>query len=543
LRRRHRLLGALVVLGFVVAACGDDDDSDAGSATESEAESTASADSVEETADTATDTATESTESAATQAPAEGSAITIALGSEPTSLDPHLVDDGGERAINDNIYETLLARTPDGELIPALATALPTMVDDTTWEFTLRDDVTFHDGTPFNADSVVATVERMIGLIEAGSTDNDGFYSTITGATKVDDYTVDITTEGPDGVLPARMYWLKMVTPADAAKDDLSDAPNGTGPYTFVSRETGVSIELAANPDYWDGVPSVANVNYEFVSEGGTRLAGLKSGDYDLITNLPPQDVEQAPQSAHIQGQENPIIILDVDEGVTADANVRKALNLAVDKQAIADQVYGGFAQVVNGQLLAPSILGHNDSLEPYPYDPDQAKQLIEDAGVAGQTITLVGESSGRWLNDRELVEAVASYWTDAGLQVDLQSPEFGAYLDVLFDRENRQDAIFVSSSNDILDPSRQLNTYYASDGVGSSNTDQQLTDLVHQGQSTLDPDERDSIYQDAVKVAYDGAYFTFLVSNEDLYGMSERMQWTPRVDSKLLVKEMSVTS
>jgi peptide/nickel transport system substrate-binding protein len=167
---------------------------------------------------------------------------------------------------------------------------------------------------------------------------------------------------------------------------------------------------------------------------------------------------------------------------------------------------------------------------------------LIEDAGVAGQTITLVGESSGRWLNDRELVEAVASYWTDAGLTVDLQSPEFGAYLDVLFDRENRQDAIFVSSSNDILDPSRQLNTYYASDGVGSSNTDQQLTDLVHQGQSTLDPAERDSIYQDAVKIAYDGAYFAFLVSNEDLYGMSDRLQWTPRVDSKLLVKEMSVT-
>jgi peptide/nickel transport system substrate-binding protein len=537
-RKRHRLLGAFVVLGFVVAACGDDDDSDAGSATESEAEDTASASTAEGTAATATD----ATDAPGTEAPAEGASITIALGSEPTSLDPHLVDDGGERAINDNIYETLLARTPDGELIPSLATALPTMIDDTTWEFTLRDDVTFHDGTPFNADSVVATIERMIGLIEAGATDNDGFYSTITGATKVDDHTVDITTSGPDGVLPARMYWLKMVTPADAAKDDLSDAPNGTGPYKFVSRETGVSIELAANPDYWGGAPSIADVTYEFVSEGGTRLAGLKSGQYDLITNLPPQDVEQAPQAANIQGQENPIIILDVDEGITADPNVRLALNLAVDKQAIADQVYGGYAQVVNGQLLAPSILGHNPSLEPYPYDPDQAKQLIEDAGVAGQTITLVGESSGRWLNDRELVEAVASYWTDAGLTVDLQSPEFGAYLDVLFDRENRQDAIFVSSSNDILDPSRQLNTYYASDGVGSSNTDQQLTDLVHQGQSTLDPAERDSIYQDAVKIAYDGAYFAFLVSNEDLYGMSDRLQWTPRVDSKLLVKEMSVT-
>ena len=536
MRKRHRLLGAFIVLGFVVAACGGDDDSDAETATETEAEDTAG------TAEDTADTATEATEPPGTEAPTEGAAITIALGSEPTSLDPHLVDDGGERAINDNIYETLLARTPDGELIPSLATALPTMIDDTTWEFTLRDDVRFHDGTPFNADSVVATIERMIGLIEAGATDNDGFYSTITGATKVDDFTVDITTDGPDGVLPARMYWLKMVTPTDAEQDDLSDAPNGTGPYSFVSRETGVSIELTANDDYWGGAPSITDVTYEFVSEGGTRLAGLKSGEYDLITNLPPQDVEQAPQPANIQGQENPIIILNVDEGITADPNVRLALNLAIDKDAIAEQVYGGFAQVVNGQLLAPSILGHNPTLEPYAYDPEQAAQLIEDAGVAGQTITLVGESSGRWLNDRELVEAIAGYWTDAGLEVDLQTPEFGAYLDVLFAEENRQDAIFVSSSNDLLDPSRQLNNYYASDGVGASNSDQQLADLVHQGQSTLDPAERDSIYQEAVKIAYDGAYFAFLVSNEDLYGMSERMQWTPRVDSKLLVKEMSVT-
>jgi peptide/nickel transport system substrate-binding protein len=283
-------------------------------------------------------------------------------------------------------------------------------------------------------------------------------------------------------------------------------------------------------------------VTYEFVSEGGTRLAGLKSEKYDLITNLPPQDVDQAPKAANIQGQENPVIILDADEGITADVNVRKALNLAVDKEAIAEQVYGGYAVVVKGQLLSPSILGHNESLEPYAYDPDEAKRLIEEAGVAGETITLVGESSGRWLNDRELVEAVASYWTAAGLKVDLQTPEFGSYLDVLFDRENREDAIFVSSSNDLLDPSRQLNTYYQAGGIGASNTNEELAELVSQGQAELDADAREKTYEEAVKIAYDEAYFVWLVSNEDLYGLSERLQWTPRVDSKLLVKEMSVT-
>lgn len=520
------MLSTLLVVTLVTAGCGSDDDE---------------SDSSSPTGQTA-DPSNPAPDSSGSGEPATGGSISIALGSEPTSLDPHLVDDGSERAINDNIYETLLTRSPDGELQPGLATELPTQVDDTTWEFKLREGVTFHDGTPFGADAVVATIERMVALIAAGNTDNDGFYSSITGATAVDDHTVRITTDGPDGVLPARAYWLKIIAPSAKDVEDLSDAPNGTGPYTFVSREAGVSIKLAANPDYWGGAPSIASVTYEFVTEGGTRLSGLKSGKYDLITNLPPQDVGQAPQAANIQAQENPIIILDVDEGITADPDVRRALNLAVDKEAIAQQVYGGYAQVVNSQLLSPSILGHNAELTPYPYDLDEAKRLIEQAGVAGQTITLVGESSGRWLNDRELVEAVASYWTAAGLKVDLQAPEFGAYLDILFDRDNRADAIFVSSSNDILDPDRQLSTYYQMGGIGASNSDAELSALIDDGRTELDSTARAGIYEQAVKIAADGAYFTFLVSNEDLYGLSDRVIWTPRVDSKLLVKEMSVS-
>jgi peptide/nickel transport system substrate-binding protein len=338
------------------------------------------------------------------------------------------------------------------------------------------------------------------------------------------------------------MYWLKMVAPGTEANDDLSDAPNGTGPYTFTGRETGVSIELAANPDYWDGAPAVGSVRYEFVSEGGTRLAGLKSGKYDLITNLLPNTVEEAPKYEAKQGQEHPVLILDADEGITADPNVRKALNLAVDKEALAEAIFSGFAVIDEGQVLSPSILGYNDSLEAYAYDPDEAARLIEDAGAAGQTITLVGESSGRWLNDRDLVEAVAGYWSAAGLEVDVQTPEFGAYLDILFDRDNRADAIFVSSSNDILDPDRQLSTYYQAGGIGSSNSDADLSALIDEGRAELDDAARATIYQEAVQLAYDQAYFVWLVSNQDLYGLSERLTYTPRVDSKLLVKDMSVS-
>ena len=536
--KRHRFLGAVIALSAVIAACGgDDDDADSTDSTEAPG-----GDSTAAPGDTVPDDGGSDDTTPGDGAPADGASITIALGSEPTSLDPHVVDDGGERAVNDNVYETLLTRDAEGELGPGLATELPTQVDDTTWEFKLRDGVTFHDGTPFNADAVVASVDRIIRLVAEEKTDNSGFYGTLAGATKVDDMTVRIMTTGPDGVLPARMYWLKMVAPGTEASDDLSEASNGTGPYTFTGREAGVFVELAANPDYWDGAPPIASVRYEFVSEAGTRLAGLKSEQFDLITNLAPNNVEEAPKFEAKQGQEHPVLILDADEGITADPNVRKALNLAIDKAALADAIFSGFAAIDEGQVLSPSILGYNDSLEAYAYDPDEAARLIEEAGVAGETITLVGESSGRWLNDRDLVEAVAGYWTAAGLEVDLQTPEFGAYLDILFDRDNREDAIFVSSSNDILDPDRQLSTYYQAGGIGSSNSDAELSAMIDEGRAELDADARDAIYQDAVALAYDQAYFAWLVSNQDIYGMSERLSYTPRVDSKLLVKDMSVT-
>jgi peptide/nickel transport system substrate-binding protein len=144
-------------------------------------------------------------------------------------------------------------------------------------------------------------------------------------------------------------------------------------------------------------------------------------------------------------------------------------------------------------------------------------------------------------LKDKELLEAVAGYWKEAGLDVKLEILEFGAYLDVLFDREARADAIYVSSSNDILDPDRQLSTYYQAGGIGSSNSDTALSDLVTQGRAELDPAKRETIYEEAVKIAYDNAYFVWLVNNQDIYGAAENLVWTPRVDSKLLVKEMSL--
>lgn len=512
-------------LALVVAACGSGDSEPSGEP-------------ATEQSDTGQEAGGGDTQAAG--GPAAGE-VAIAIGSEPTSLDPQLKDDGGERAVSRNIYETLMARTETGELVPGLAAEAPTQLDDTTWQVKLRDGITFTNGEPMNADAVVASVGRIINPDFAS--EQASFVSTISGAEKVDDLTVNITTSVPDPLLPARIYWMTIVPPEASQDSNFAENPVGTGPYLFKEWVKGDHITLEANPEYWgDPKPSIQTVTYKFVPEGGTRLAGLLGGDYDLITNLLPEDAERVPKFASTTGLEHPVMILNArpDEGITSDPRVRQALNYAVDKDAIAEALFGGFAEVDNCQILSSSFFGYNDALQPYAYDPDKARQLIQEAGVEGQTLSIVGES-GRWLKDKETIEAVAQFWRDAGLDVKVEIFDFDEYLNRLFDREKRPDAIYLTSSNELLDADRQLGAYYASDGIGASNEDAELLQWVTDARSETDTAGRQELYNQATQRACDDAYFGFLLNIQDLYGTSEELEWTPRQDSLLLVKTMSL--
>lgn len=465
--------------------------------------------------------------------------ITIAIGSEPTTLDPQARDDGGERAVNDNIFETLMARTPDGTLVPGLAGAEPTQVDDTTWEFVLREGITFHNGEPFDSAAVVHSVNRIVD--PEFNSEQSSFFATITGAEAVDPLTVRITTNGPDPILPSRMYWMKMVPPVYSETEEFASAPVGTGPYVFDSWQRGSALTLVANPDYWGEAPSIERVNYRFVGEAGTRLAGLLSGQYDLITNLQPEFVDQVPQAANVAGLELPIVILSAISGPTQDVRVRQALNYAVDKEVLAERLYEGYAQVSHGQLLAPTYFGYNDEVQGYPYDPERARALLEEAGAVGVEIELIG-TAGRWLNDRDLVEVIAGFWQEVGVVPNVRIFEFNEYLNRLFDRETRGDAIFVVSSNELLDADRPFSAYYHMGGIGASNQDAEMAAMIEQARTETDVAAREALYHRIVQHSFDQAYFLWLLNIEDVYGMSERLVWTPRVDAKLLVSEMSVT-
>ena len=464
--------------------------------------------------------------------------ITIAIGSEPSTLDPQLRDDGGERQVNDNIYETLMARSSTGELVPGLAAAAPTQVDELTWEFKLREGVSFHNGEPFNADSVVASVTRV--LDPANNSEQINYFGTIAKAEKVDDMTVRIITTGPDPILPSRMYWMKMIPPVYAAEGDLAGAPVGTGPYKFVSWNRGADLTLEANADYWDGAPQIDSVTYRFIGEPGTRLAGLMAGELDIITNLLPEFTATVPKFAAVPGLETSVFVLGVDNELTSDPKVRKALNLAIDRQAMVDSLFLGYATIAKGHHVNPSAFGFNEALEPHPYDPEQAKALIEEAGATGKTLQVVGES-GRWLKDREQIEAVAAYWAETGLKVDVQIQEFSQYLDSLMGDGPRPDSIFIANSNELLDADREASFIYHMDGAAASNSDAEMAAMIDKARVTTDVAARDALYAEIFKRGYDRDYTVPLFNLQDIYGMSTRMEWKPRADAKMIIKEMSV--
>jgi peptide/nickel transport system substrate-binding protein len=473
--------------------------------------------------------------------PARAVDVTLAIPSEPSTLDPQKTFDGGERRINDNVYEALLERNLRGELAPALAAAMPERINDTTWQFKLRQGIKFHNGEPFNADVVVYSVKRIFDP-EYKST-GTGDLTGIKGAEKVDDYTVNILTQRLDNLLPSRMYWLKIVPPKASLQADFAQKPVGTGPYRLVEWTRGSHILLEKNPDYWRTKPQIDRARYRFIGESGTALSGLIAGELDFVDNLPSDYVKRAPAAATRKGLEHSFSILSAASGPTKDKRVRQALNYAVDKDALADALFEGYASPARGQMIGDQSFGFNKALQAWPYDPARAKALLKEAGAEGATIEFVVPAS-RWPKTKEMGEAIASMWQAVGLKTDLKIMEFSQYLQRLRDRQVRADVIYASHNNALLEAERTVQAFYKSmknGGNSSSVDDAVLDDLIAKAENERDDLRRQAIYDQIMRRGYDEAYFLFLLNTDDIYGLSKRMAWQPRLDNKVFLAEMQV--
>ena len=541
-RAYSRFLALTAVLALVVSACGGDETT---STTQAPATTTTQApvETTEAAPETTQAAETEAPTTTAAPAPAPaGARIVVGLGNEPGSLDPQAVDQFAMFTINGNVFDKLVTRDSGGQLIPGVATDLGTPIDDTTWQYTVQEGITFHNGEPLNADAVVHSVLRIIDPdFPTPLKDNLG---TLVGAEKVDEYTVNILTSGPDPLIPTRMTLLYLVPPEASQSADFGENPVGSGPYRFVSWELGVAVELEADPDYRGGAPAVSEARFTFIEEYGTRLAGVLNDEIDLMVDLLPEDGSRVDQSwTTPTGLKQFIVSLNARAGSPIeDVRIRQALNYAVDKEAIADGLFSGIAEVLDGQMLNSNWFGYNADLDPYPYDPDRARALLAEAGATDleiQLVSLVGNS----LLDRETTEAVAAYWADVGVNADIFIPEFSEYIDRLIDRESRPDAIFVPHDNLLFDGDRTLSAYYHSQGCCGSMDPSEADDWIDAGRTELDQAARLQMYNDVGQAGHDQAWYVWLVSIPNVFAGTDRIDWSARADGLIHLADIAVSS
>lgn len=426
---------------------------------------------------------------AADHCPARGGTANIAMWSITGSFLPHYAVSNYEKYIGNLVFHSLYAYNEDIELTPRLASGVEIDEAGTTYTFSLRDNISWHDGTPFTANDVAFTYRLMLDpeyigtrtsnlmSIEGAQAYRAGEADDVAGIEVVDDHTIRITTEYPDAVFMeavAKELWilpehvLGDVPPADVGQHSLARAPVvGTGPFQFVRYAEGQYIEFKRFDDYFLGSPCLDSIVVKIVSPS-IALAQLQSGEIDIVegevSSLEPRDVERVrtiPGVEPVLYTTSGIQVMSINlrKPYLQDKRVRQALAHAIDRQAIVDHLLLGYGEVAHGPLNSEDAF-FNPDMTRHEYDPERARELLEEAGWDfGRTLTLMYPTGNRV---RELSAPVIQANLQAvGLKVELSLVDFAAQTAAA--REGVPDFWLSGSYLPLFDPQTILYSYHSS--------------------------------------------------------------------------------
>ena len=437
-------------------------------------------------------------------AAAEEGEVVIVLSEEPDMIDPCEASRSNVgRIVKQNITETLTEIDPDdGSITPRLATEWQ-QVDETTWRFKLKEGVTFHDGEPFTAEAAKTAIERTLDERLDCEIRIKFFGGMAVTPVVVDEHTLDIKTQEPAPILPTMMGTMTIVSPNTVVGERTRD-PVGTGPYRFVSWTPGTSVVLERFADYWGEAPEVAKVTYVFRGKSAVRAAMVATSEADIAPNVAVQDATDPEMDFSYFNSETSSFRIDVSKPPLDDVRVRKALNLAIDRDAMIGSIFS--EDVVKAtQMVVPSINGHNPSLEPYPYDPEQAKQVLAAAKADGvptdAEITIVGRLE-IYPNATEHAEATMAMLQDAGFNVKLNMLEVAEWVDTYtkpYAEDRPPQLVQAQHDNNNGDAVFTVFFKYHSDGAQSVLSDPELDALIEQA-TVATGDERQQTWQEAFR-------------------------------------------
>jgi peptide/nickel transport system substrate-binding protein len=478
--------------------------------------------------------------------PSGPSVLRIGIGTYPASFNSNLTPSAPATTMYQAMFDTLTESnsTKSGAVSPRLATSW-SLIDDRTWEFKLRNDVKWHDGSPFTADDVVATIDLLLNGKPAS------YYAIrmvgVTGAEAVDKYTVRFKMSTKNAFIPIGaedVYIYQAAVIKAGGNDGVNKNPIGTGPFKLKSKEDGVSVTLERNPDYWGTKPKLDQIVFRALTEDGTRMAALESGEIDIAFNVPADDAKRLGAKgidikAVAVGQSMVLNMKMINPATPlANKKVRQALNYAIDKDALQRDVLLGFGEKLKGQVVGADATGFNDKLAAYPYDPAKAKALLTEAGYPNGFAVTFYTSQGRYAKQKEVSEAIAGQLKNIGLDVKLQVLEWGAYFSGLptYDVNLVGYNYFPAMDADYVLLQFLCSSYFKVMCNPSYDA------LLAQARSEADPSKRAAILQQMQQILNEEAPVVFLYQSPDIFGVAKRVKgFTATPDDLIHVLPISV--
>lgn len=486
----------------------------------------------------------------ATAGTTKGGTLTVGLGGYPTSFNPNQAKTAPANSVYRAILQPLVyADSQDsGKLTPALATEWT--LDGTAWVFTLRDGVKWSDGSDFTADDVVATID----LMQHGEPASQYLsrISFVTGVTAVDPHTVRFETNGQSATLPAALsdVYVYQKAQIDAGGNDaINSGPIGTGPFKLDSKQDGVEVTVVRNDLYWGDAPALDKVIFKAIADDSTRTAALQAGEIDVAFNVPPDTAKALDGQGGIAIQWTPIgqgMVLSLVTGSPdiaeplKSAEVRQALNYAVDTQAIVDSALLGYGAPLQGQVLGSDGVGYDPDIPAFGYDPDKAKQMLADAGYPDGFSMTIYTATGRYVKQQEIPQLIAGYLQQVGIQADVKTLEWS---DLNAGVSKGAYGATYSGWNyyPTMDGDAPFQLYTCNAGRLML-CDQQFDDLLTQERSEFDPDKRVALLQQMSQILHDQAPAIFLFQSPDVFGVRSNVHgFTPTADDMIHVETISV--
>lgn len=465
---------------------------------------------------------------------------------EPKSLDPHAVTALNDFRILVNLYEGLV-RYRDGslEIAPGLAESWTVSEDGLTYSFTLRDGVRFHDGAPFDAAAVRFNFERMLDddhpYHDTGPFPLRFFFDAVAGIDTPDRRTVVFRLKEPFAPFLSNLAYPTglIVSPAAVGKHgkNFGRQPAGTGPFLFAEWESNRKVVLVRNDEYWGEPAKLEAVVFRPITDGNTRVAEMLSGGLDLMVEVPPDNVAPFRQDPNVivHEQTGPhvwFLILNTREGPLADKRVRQAVNYAIDKKALVDDLLQGTAVIAAGPTPPAFAWAYNDALEPYPHDPDKARELLRAAGAEGAELTFyVTEGGSGMLAPLPMGTAIQADLAEVGLKVTIETYEWNAFLarvnQGLAGRADMAQMAWMTNDPDTLPYLTLRSTAMPEQGGFNSGyyANEEVDRLLEQARAATDRNERAALYRRMQDIVHEEAPWAFIANWKQNAVTSSRVQ------------------